>query len=137
MAFTLMELLIATGIFTFGALAILALFSAAMVAHRTAVDRSTAALVAQNVVARARWEFTEGVVPEKSAMTIITPEPDIDYPDFRYTVHLQPVKDSQSLSVPGLYDGYVMVVDIYWGPENRPRHERFRTVILRRGDLDF
>jgi len=135
--FTLMELLIAIGIFTFGALAILALFNAAMVAHRTAVDRSTAALVAQNVVARMRLRLTRDRQPDAGSMSVPLPEPDRNYPDFRYTVHFQPIKDSRSISNPKLYHTYVMVVDAFWGPKKRERHDRFRTVIIRRGDLEF
>lgn len=129
-----MELLIAIGIFTFGALAILALFNAAMVAHRSAIDRSTAALVAQNVVAAYRMRFRGPVRPKDWSM--LAPEADADYPAFRYQVFLQPISDSRNLANPGLYDTYVLVVDIYWGPERRPMHERFRTVIIRHGDLD-
>ena len=129
-----MEILIALAIFTFGALSILALFHAAMVAHRSAIDRSVAAMVAQNVVAQHRLLFDAATRPE--IWSNIVEQDDTNYPDFRYTLFFEPISDSRNLANPTLFDTYVMVVDVYWGPRKRPRHERFRTVILRRGNLD-
>jgi hypothetical protein len=131
-AFTLTELLIAIGLFTFGAIGILALFTSAMSAHRAAVDRSVSALAAENIVGFYRHAFVEGVDPRRDKdWSMNAPEPP---PGYRCQVAFEPDADSVN-SVTGVYDAYVMQIDISWGPENRPRFERFRTVIVRQGDL--
>ena len=132
--FTLAELLIAIGIFTFGALIILGLFNAAMVAHRAAVDRTTAAMAAQNLVARHRYAFSGSERPESWPNQMLAQDLP-DFPGYRYRVQFEKIEDSRNPST-DLYDAYVMLVEISWGPKNSPRFERLRTVILRRTRLD-
>ena len=131
--FTLVELLIALAIFTVGALAILGLFNAAMVAHRTAVDRATAALAAENIAARHRHSFTWMEDP----LTWPGQTGAVDVPGlsgYRYRVEFTPIEDSLNEST-SRYDAYLMLIEISWGPQQALRYERFRTVILRRDVL--
>ncbi len=134
--FTLTELIIAMGIFTFGAVAVLALFSAGMVAHRRALDRSISALAAQNLVDEYRHKFTRNLKPhEDSAWNMVLAEELDEYPGYRYQTTVEPILDTRNTTTK-LYDAYLLRIDIMWGPEDNPRYERFHTVILRQMDLE-
>ncbi|MBI4601674.1 MAG: prepilin-type N-terminal cleavage/methylation domain-containing protein [Planctomycetes bacterium] len=126
--FSLLEVLIAMFILTIGAASLLSLFAAAASTHRRAVDRTRAALVAEQVLAEARDSYAHGAEPAEVSGALKARLPE-DVGGYRWEALLvRPEGDEWTESE------LFCRVTVRWKESGAERAESFHTVILpRRG----
>jgi len=151
--FSLLEIIVALGIFMIGAASVFALFAAGAGAHRRAVDRANAARAADSIFAEleAKWtlagDLQRGAVRREpapaakagSASTASrrTAEADFPvpasgkapwtvpgYPQYKFDVQYTPVDDEN--------DAVMATVFVHWQRRGADRVETFRRLLLRR-----
>lgn len=114
--FTLMEILIALGIFVIAAVSIMSLFMVATSTHKRAVDATRAGMLAETLLSEIDTAArTQGAI---RAVSKKTPHP--DYPGMTYTIELKEITP----------DEHKVVVVIHWKREGKDREQRFDTVVL-------
>lgn len=107
--FTLIEVLVAMGILSVGATAILSLFSAAMTLHQRSIDRVRAALMAEDVLARIEDRLGEGAKASEVVAEMATMDFSEDYPNFKPRLTIEPILDN----VPPIQ--FDVRLSIHWG----------------------
>ena len=131
---TLVEVLIALGIFIVGMVGVLSLVTAAMRAQKRAVAEANAAELAETVMAELRAKFETGRVPLGGAGARDISHP--DYPDYRYSVRLVPLEDTipsdpraRGQAPPKTY---FVEVEVAWGEGGEKRTAVFQSVMILR-----
>jgi prepilin-type N-terminal cleavage/methylation domain-containing protein len=124
--FTLTEVLVALLILSIGAASILALFAAAAATHRRAVERTSAALLAERVLAEARGSYFVDRDPEEIVAEVKARLPG-DPSGYDYDLSLwHPAGDGWT------EDELVVRVAVKWSAGGGVREEVFRAVLLPR-----
>lgn len=134
--FTLVEILVALGIMAFGATIGLGLITLATTTHKRAIDRTTAALVADAVIAEMRGTLTMNV--DLTQLDPVADAPDSVYlvksyrhpgfPDHECQVILTPIgTDDLELA-----DGFHAEVIVQWKATGQQRTRTYHTVMLRK-----
>lgn len=117
--FTLLEIMVALGIFAVAIASIMSLLLVAASSHKSAVDYTRAAMLAETVAADLEGQLRLGkpLRPVKDAAHA-------SFPRMRYDLELHPVDD---------YCAEAVIV-IRWKREGKDREQRFGTVLLGRVD---
>jgi prepilin-type N-terminal cleavage/methylation domain-containing protein len=124
--FTLIEVMIALGIFSLGIGGVLAIFMAAAATHRRALDETTAAIVAEGAVAEVRSEFVRSGFAEPRDKT--GPEPAAGFPLCSYEVRTTVLERDPATG--RAVQTYVEVA-VSWQRQGRRREEVYRTILFR------
>ncbi len=123
--FTLLEVVVALAILTLGISAAIALFTAATAAHKRAIDRTHAAMIAEHVFADIESALERGADPLQ-----IQEAPPLD--DVRrnwpgYQVKIQ----FYTLDGPTAEDEILLEIRIYWNYRGESREEKFQQLVTR------
>ncbi len=123
--FTLIEVLVALGILALGIGGVMAIFVAASATHRRALDETTAAIIAETVIAEQRAAFnrshSDDPVPLDHA-----PVPGYEL----YRVSVRPVALARDPLLGRTVHMY-LEVEVHYNSQGRPRSETYRTVLFR------
>ncbi len=115
--FTLMEILIALGIFVIAVSSIMSLFMVAASTHKRAIDNTRAATLAESLLSEMQADVKRGKIlgTEKGKRSP-------DYPGITYDIVIQRVNPNDR------YEAKVTIV-IRWKREGKDRSESFETLI--------
>ncbi len=118
--FTLMEVVIAMLILVTGMVSVLALFTHAVGIHRAAVDDARTVMVAESVLDRLDFEWSEsGSVGAVQAMTFEGPE----VAPYAVSTSAQPIVDGE--------DALAVTVTLEWRRGSKEQEAVFHAVLLR------
>lgn len=144
--FTLLEIMVALGVFAIGASAAFALLVAAASAGRRAEHETNAALIAESELADLQADLLQDI--DLTALRKADPQdPDAPapagtnpatrwafqdrvspaYPDYKYDVAITPLDGP----VPDQPWAYLVEVEVRWSERGRGRSKTFQTVLLR------
>lgn len=134
--FSFVELLAALGIMAFGAGVALGLLTVATTTHRRAIDRTSAALLADAAAADAQGELTlrldaSRLEPAAGAAGTYYLRRDARYPgfeDYVYDIALTPLDDED----PAAATAFHLEVLVRWQTSGKQRTATYHTVALRR-----
>lgn len=116
--FTLMEILIALGIFVIAASSIMSLFVVAASTHKRAVDNTRAAMLAESLLSELEADVKRGAV-----LRTVEGKKSADFPGLTYDIVVK------RLNPDDRYEAKVAIV-IRWKREGKERSKKFETVIL-------
>ncbi len=117
--FTLVEVLVAVGIFMLGMLGILALYGSAARSGRLAADETNAALLAQTVVAELRSQVNAG-----HKITAVIERSHDDFPRYKYSVEAVELDEGSG--------EYYVRIEIFWQRKSKVRAEKFNTIVMKK-----
>jgi len=115
--FTLMEILIALGIFVIAASSIMSLFMVAASTHKRAIDNTRAGMLAESLLSELQADVKSGQV-----LRSIKGKKTRDYPGLTYDILAQRVNPDDR------YEAKVTII-IRWKREGKDRSQSFVTVI--------
>ncbi|MEZ6183865.1 MAG: prepilin-type N-terminal cleavage/methylation domain-containing protein [Planctomycetota bacterium] len=138
--FTLLEVMIALGIFAVGATAAFAVLVAAASAERRASHQIHAALIADAVFSEVQGDLAPGLTlqdlvdkagpdggqSQGSTVWVIRDRQHAVYPDYRYDVALTPVPCQD----PDAAWTWLVEVDVRWSDRGQGRTANFKTVLV-------
>jgi len=117
--FTLIEILVALAILAFGMTAVLSLFIAGVRTYKRAMDQSTAAMLAESVLADLEEDLKGDFVPDP-----VFAQTRPHFPGYKYDLELKPL-DVENHEI-------LVSLTIWWGEGKRRRTEVFQTILLRK-----
>lgn len=147
--FSLLEVLVAMMILAIGAASVLSLFAGAASTHRRGLDRTQAALVAEQVIAEVRGRYTEGSTAETLRARVEAEVPRL-FGDYRWDLVLvepallerargsnKPANEDEEADRPDWEPGELFVrVAVRWKRSGSERAESFETILLPRNADD-
>ncbi len=137
--FSLMEVLIAMAILTFGATSLIALFASGSTTHKRAVDRTRAALVAEELFSEIQVRYNIEAEPKDIIKSLQTNLPKQIQGYYWEVILFRPARTREairegSFAGKGEWGVHEMVVRIAikWGYGSQSREEVYSTILLPR-----
>ncbi len=123
--FSLIEVLVAMGVLVVGIVGVLALFAAAADAHRRALEETTAAIIADSVIAEQRAAFNRNRYGDPLLCE------DMPVPGYElYTCSVRPTVLARDREL-GRTTQLNMEVDVHFAHRGRRRTITYRTIFFR------
>ena len=124
---TLVEVLMAGAILTFGMVGIMALLGTAHRSHRIAVHETNAVQIAQSVMAEYRSYFARGVVPGGHPRS----DASDDYPDYKYEVKVTDLRMPTPRAYPEVGREFYVEVRVFWdADQENKKSSLFQTIMF-------
>ncbi len=123
--FSLLEVIVAMAILTLGITAAISLFTAATAAHKRAIDRTHATMIAEHVFADVESALERGLSPEQVQTEPPLEEVRKNWPGYEVQILFYTV------DTPNAADEILLEVRIYWRYRGETREQVFQQLITR------